>query len=72
VAFVLKISLSALDYGARPTNGEGKVALVVRDRRLGQYPVSVIYAACQYFCENSWSAGLRTGSRSSTEISTGN
>jgi molybdopterin-containing oxidoreductase family membrane subunit len=43
VAFLLKTSLGALDFGARPTDDEGAVQLVVRDRRYGRYPVSVIY-----------------------------
>ena len=43
VAFLLKTSLGALDFGARPTDDDGAVQLVVRDRRYGRYPVSVIY-----------------------------
>jgi Ni/Fe-hydrogenase subunit HybB-like protein len=43
VGFVLKTSLGEIDFGARPTDDEGKVQLVVRDRRYGQYPVSVLY-----------------------------
>ena len=43
VAFLLKTSLGALDFGSRPTDDEGAVKLTVRDRRYGRYPVSVIY-----------------------------
>ena len=44
VKFKLKTSLGWLDFGARPTDDEGKVAVVVRDRRYGSYPVSVGYS----------------------------
>jgi len=44
VKFKLKTSLGSLDFGARPTDDEGKVAVVVRDRRYGRYPVSVSYS----------------------------
>jgi Ni/Fe-hydrogenase subunit HybB-like protein len=43
VGFALKTSLGRLDYGARPTDGDGKVQLVIRDHRYGQYPVDVAY-----------------------------
>jgi len=43
VTFTLKTSLGALDFGARPTDDEGKVQLVVRDRRYGDYRVDVVY-----------------------------
>ena len=41
--FKLKTSLGKLDFGNLPTDGEGKAQLIVRDRRYGQYPVSVAY-----------------------------
>jgi Ni/Fe-hydrogenase subunit HybB-like protein len=43
VGFTLKTSLGTLDFGRRPTDDEGKVQLVVRDRRYGQYPVEVAF-----------------------------
>jgi Ni/Fe-hydrogenase subunit HybB-like protein len=43
VGFALKTSLGVLDYGRRPTDDEGKVALVVRDRRYGQYMMDISY-----------------------------
>lgn len=43
VGFALKTSLGTLDFGRRPTDDEGKVQLVVRDRRYGRYPVNVIF-----------------------------
>ncbi len=43
VMFALKTSLGKLDFGARPTDDEGKVQLVVHDRRYGEYPVEVTY-----------------------------
>jgi hypothetical protein len=43
VGFALKTSLGTLDFGKRPTDDEGKVQLVVRDRRYGQYPVDVVF-----------------------------
>jgi hypothetical protein len=35
--------LGALDFGARPTDDEGKVQLVISDRRYGEYPMLVSY-----------------------------
>ena len=43
VSFVLKTSLGALNFGSRPTDDEGKVELVISDRRYGEYPVIVNY-----------------------------
>jgi hypothetical protein len=43
VGFALKTSLGTLDFGKRPTDDEGKVQLVVRDRRYGQYPMDVVF-----------------------------
>ena len=44
VAFALKTMFGSVDYGARPTDDEGKVELVIHDRRRGTYPVIVAYA----------------------------
>jgi molybdopterin-containing oxidoreductase family membrane subunit len=43
VSFGLKTSLGRLEYGARATDGDGKVQLIIRDHRFGQYPVDVAY-----------------------------
>jgi hypothetical protein len=43
VGFALKTSLGTLDFGKRPTDDEGKVQLVVRDRRYGQYRMDVAF-----------------------------
>jgi molybdopterin-containing oxidoreductase family membrane subunit len=43
VNFALKTSLGRLDYGARPTDSDGQVRLVIRDRRFGRFPVDVAY-----------------------------
>jgi molybdopterin-containing oxidoreductase family membrane subunit len=43
VTFALKTSLGSLNFGARPTDDEGKVQLVISDRRYGEYPVIVTY-----------------------------
>jgi hypothetical protein len=44
VAFALKTMFGAVDFGARPTDDDGKVSLVIHDRRLGAYPVIVSYS----------------------------
>jgi len=44
VGFSLKTLFGSVDLGARPTDDEGKVEVVIRDRRHGTYPVIVAYA----------------------------
>jgi molybdopterin-containing oxidoreductase family membrane subunit len=44
VTLSLKTSFGKLDYGARPTNADGKAVFSLRDRRFGQYPVEANYA----------------------------
>jgi molybdopterin-containing oxidoreductase family membrane subunit len=43
VTFALKTLFGSIDYGARPTDDEGKVELLIRDRRRGAYSVIVSY-----------------------------
>ncbi|MBI1895122.1 MAG: polysulfide reductase NrfD [Acidobacteria bacterium] len=43
IGFSLKGALGTLDFGSRPSDGEGKVKLVIRDRRYGRYPVTVSF-----------------------------
>jgi hypothetical protein len=44
VAFALKTMFGTVDFGSRPTDDDGKVSLVIHDRRLGSYPVTVSYS----------------------------
>jgi hypothetical protein len=44
VAFALKTLFGSIDYGARPTDDEGKVELTISDRRRGSYRVLASYA----------------------------
>jgi hypothetical protein len=44
VTLSLKTSFGKLDYGARPTNADGKAVFALQDRRFGQYPVEANYA----------------------------
>jgi molybdopterin-containing oxidoreductase family membrane subunit len=44
VAFALKTMFGAVDFGSRPTDDEGKVSLVIQDRRRGTYRVMVSYS----------------------------
>ena len=43
VGFALKTSLGTLDFGRRPTDDEGRVKLVIQDRRYGQYKMNVTF-----------------------------
>jgi molybdopterin-containing oxidoreductase family membrane subunit len=44
VTLSLKTSFGKLDYGARPTNADGRAVFALQDRRFGQYPVEASYA----------------------------
>jgi len=37
--FALRTSFGTLSFGSRPTNDQGQAKLMVRDRRLGEYPL---------------------------------
>jgi hypothetical protein len=44
VTLSLKTSFGKLNYGGRPTNGDGKAIFALQDRRFGQYPIEANYA----------------------------
>jgi Ni/Fe-hydrogenase subunit HybB-like protein len=43
VGLSLKTSFGKLDFGSRPTNGEGKAKFLIQDKRYGQYQVDISY-----------------------------
>ncbi len=49
VAFSMKTLLGTLAYGSRPTMADGKVRLVISDRRRGLYPLELHFAGDDAF-----------------------
>ncbi|MBI1939972.1 MAG: hypothetical protein HYS33_00535, partial [Acidobacteria bacterium] len=44
VEFALKTSLGTIKFGNRPTDQAGQAKVLIRERRYGQYPVTVAYS----------------------------
>lgn len=53
VVFSLKASLGVVRFGSRPTDGQGRAQVILRDRRYGQYPVEVSYRGDETHKESS-------------------
>lgn len=44
VEFSLRASFGTISYGSRPTLGDGKAQLIIKDRRYGTYPLEISFA----------------------------
>ena len=63
VEFSLKTGLGTLSYGSRPTLADGKVQLLITDRRYGSYPVQVVFHGDEDFVATSYDAQVDFGPR---------
>lgn len=63
VDFSLKTSFGVLQLGSFPTDQEGKAQLILRDRRLGTYPVEVSFEGDRDYKASQASVNVDFGSR---------
>jgi molybdopterin-containing oxidoreductase family membrane subunit len=63
VGLTLKTSFGKLDFGSRPTNGEGKAKFLIQDKRYGQYQVESTYEGGDKFAAGYASSMVDFGPR---------
>ena len=63
VEFSLKTGMGSLAFGSRPTLADGKVQLVIKDRRYGSYPVQVVFRGDEEFAPATYNMNVDFGAR---------
>jgi hypothetical protein len=68
VEFSVKTGLGNLSFGSRPTLADGKVQLIIKDRRYGTYPVQVAFRGDEEYAPANFNISVNFGPRPSTSL----
>jgi Ni/Fe-hydrogenase subunit HybB-like protein len=68
VEFSVKTGLGNLSFGSRPTLADGKVQLIIKDRRYGTYPVQVAFRGDEEYAPANFNISVNFGPRPLTSL----
>ncbi len=68
VEFSLQTEFGLLPFGSRPTMGDGKAQLVIKDRRYGSYPVQVAFHGDEEYAPATFNVNVDFGARPSPSL----